>query len=42
MADAGPLPDLDVFDPATGERDKSTAADPNVIATDVLGWVNRR
>lgn len=34
--------EIERHDPATGERDKSTAADPNVIATDVLGWVNRR
>lgn len=34
--------EIECQDPATGERDKSTAADPNVIATHVLDWVNRR
>lgn len=29
-------------DPDAAERDKSTAAVPNTIADDVLGWISRR
>lgn len=34
--------ELDRHDPATGEHDITTAADPNVIADDILAWISRR
>jgi hypothetical protein len=34
--------ELSRSDPATGERAKTTAADPNAIADDLLDWINRR
>lgn len=34
--------ELDRYDPAVGEHDITTAADPNTIADDILAWISRR
>lgn len=40
----GPLGGYEVerYDPATGEKTKTTTAAPSQIATDVLAWINDR
>jgi hypothetical protein len=34
--------ELDRFDPAHGEHEITTAADPNSISDDILAWISRR
>lgn len=34
--------ELDRYDPANGEHDITTAADPNTITDDILAWISRR
>ena len=34
--------ELDKYDPARGEHDITTAADPHAIANDILAWISRR